>query len=75
MDLAEAVSMLESAIEGSPVREDDPIILLFELQKKRDALQAIDLRAQARKMAARLRCDREEQHSQVTRMRAIESLT
>ena len=75
MDHAKAVSILESAIEGSPIREDDPVILLFKLQKKRDALQAIDLRAQAWKMAARLHRVREEQHSQATRVKAIESLT
>lgn len=74
MDLADAASMLESAFEGSPIQEDDPIILLFKLQKKQDALQAIDLRAQAQKMAARLRRDREEQRSQAARMQAIESL-
>lgn len=38
-------------------------------------MQAINHRVQARKMAARLRRDREEQRFQATRMRVIESLT
>src|SRR3954462_668880 len=55
----------------SPPQEGDALMVLCDLQKRRDALNALDLSGRIKETAAKLRFNREEQLHEVVKLRAI----
>src|SRR3954470_14403158 len=55
----------------SPPREGDPLMVLCDLRRRKDALNALDLSGTIKEAAAKLRVSREEQLREVVKLRAI----
>src|SRR4051812_1587032 len=55
----------------SPPRGGDPLMVLCDLQRKKDILIALDLSSRIKETTAKLRASREEQLREVVRLRAI----
>ena len=55
----------------SPLGKRDSLMVLHDLRRKRNDLGALDLSDRVKSMAARLRADREEQHHEAAKLKAI----
>src|SRR4051812_36284062 len=53
----------------------DPLMVLHNLQRKRDDLNALDLSDQIKSAAARLHADREEQRHEAARLKTIQDMS
>src|SRR4051812_7399352 len=56
-------------------RGGDPLMVLNDLQRRKDALNAIDLSDRIKDMAARLHSDCEEQHHEAARLKVIQDMS
>src|SRR3954467_15361854 len=56
-------------------RKGDSLMVLHDLRRKRDDLNALDLSDRVQSMAARLRADREEQRHEAAKLKAIREMS
>ena len=79
VDSAESDSLLGSLElimdRTSPPNKGDSLMVLHNLWRKRDDLSALDISDRVKSMAARLRADREEQHHEAAKLKAIREMS
>src|SRR4051812_15880024 len=59
----------------SPPGKGDSLMVLHDLRRKRDDLNALDLSDRVKSMVARLRADREEQRHEAAKLKAIREMS
>ena len=59
----------------SPPGKGDSLMVLHDLRRKRDNLNALDLYDRIKSMVARLRADREEQRHEAAKLKAIREMS